>query len=204
MRVGSRTVRPKAHVSTVLVLFDTTALICGLANSLELLLVARILQGCAGALLLPVGRIIVLRSADQQDFVKAMAVMTMPIMLGPVIGPTLGGYLVTALSWRWLFLAIVPLAAIGVLLVLFYVEEQPKADIKLDLAGSGLIIVSLLALVFGLGAITQEDVSGWIIVSVLVIGLSTGGVYVRHARQHPAPVLSLKSFSRFPSSLDVE
>jgi len=192
---------PRRTFIAALALFGGAALLCGLSSNLTLLLAARILEGCAGAMLLPVGRIIVLRSAQTQDFVRALAVMTMPVMLGPVVGPTVGGIIVTELSWRWLFLLNMPLTLLGIVLVLLFVEEQPTLPVKLDLFGTLLIVLALIGVTFGLGAVTRADVTPAAIGAIVLGALLCGIVYVFHARAKPAAVLSLACFASFPARL---
>ena len=192
---------PRRTFIAALALFGVSTLLCGLSSSLTLLLAARVLEGCAGAMLLPVGRIIVLRSAQTQDFVRALAVMTMPIMLGPVVGPTVGGFIVTELSWRWLFLLNTPLTILGIFLILLFVEEQPNLHVELDLVGALLIVMALLGITFGLGAVTRADVTPSVVGVIVVGALLCGLVYVFHARANPAAVLSLASFASFSARL---
>jgi EmrB/QacA subfamily drug resistance transporter len=192
---------PRRMFLAALALFGVSALLCGLSNSLALLLAARILEGCAGAMLLPVGRIIVLRSAPKQDFVRALAVMTMPIMLGPVVGPTVGGFIVTELSWRWLFLLNVPFTLLGIILVMMFIEEQPVLRVKLDFVGTLLIVMALLGLTFGLGAVTRADIPPAAVGAIVAGSLLSGLAYIFHARLRPGAVLSLGSFASFPARL---
>ncbi len=174
--------------------FGVSALACGLATSLPVLLAARVLEGCAGALLLPVGRIIVLRSIDKSEFVRAMSMLTLPVMLGPVIGPPIGGLIVTVASWRWLFFANVPIAAIGLLLVWRFVGEI-RSDERhpIDVVGAVLIITALAGLTFGIAAATRADLPPWLIGGVIVTGAACGMLYILHARRRPNPILELGS-----------
>ncbi|SDC82749.1 drug resistance transporter, EmrB/QacA subfamily [Sphingomonas sp. YR710] len=174
--------------------FGLSAFACGLATSLPVLLAARVLEGCAGALLLPVGRIIVLRSIDKSEFVRAMSMLTLPVMLGPVIGPPIGGLIVTIASWRWLFFANVPIAVIGLLLVWRFVGEI-RSDEKhpIDLVGAILIITALAGLTFGIAAATRADLPPWLIGGVIVAGAVCSLLYIVHARRRPNPILDLGS-----------
>lgn len=194
---------PRRTFVAALALFGVSALLCGVSTSLTLLLAARILEGCAGAMLLPVGRIIVLRSAQAQDFVRALAVMTMAIMLGPVVGPTVGGFIVTELSWRWLFLLNLPFTLLGIILVLMFVEEMPTRPVKLDLIGTVLIVTALMGLTFGLGAVTRADMPPLALGAIVVGAALCGITYMAHARRNTGPVLSLDSLASFPARLSM-
>jgi MFS family permease len=99
-----------------IVLFAVSSLACGLAQELDQLLMARVAQGAAGASLMPVGRLILLRTTPKTELVGALAVVTMPAMLGPIIGPVLGGAIVTFADWRSVFFMNLPIAALGLIL----------------------------------------------------------------------------------------
>jgi MFS family permease len=90
---------------------------CGFAETLPQLLIARFCAGAAGAMMGPVGRLVLLRSTPKHDLVRAMSVLTMPALLGPVLGPPIGGFIVTYGSWRWIFFLNLPIALLGVILV---------------------------------------------------------------------------------------
>jgi len=173
--------------------FALGSLACGLAGRLDVLIAARFMQGAAGALLLPVGRIIVLRTVPKTEFVRAMAFLTTPLMLGPMLGPPVAGLIVTAAGWRWLFLLNLPLAAIGVLLVRRYVGETiPGNARKLDVLGLILVMGCLLAFNDGISLLSQPDPPGWRITAILAAAILCGCAYVRHARLHPEPVIDLR------------
>src|SRR5262249_21353811 len=104
-------------------LYAASCAACGFATNLPELLLARLAEGAAGALMGPVGRLVLLRSTPKKDLVRAMSVLTMPSMLGPVIGPPLGGFIVTYGSWRWVFFFHLPIAVLGLFLVLRYLDD---------------------------------------------------------------------------------
>ena len=95
-------------------LYAASCAACGFATNLPELLLARVAEGAAGALMGPVGRLVLLRTTPKHDLVRAMSVLTMPSMLGPVIGPPIGGFIVTYLSWRWIFFLNLPIAVLGI------------------------------------------------------------------------------------------
>ncbi|MBX3564175.1 MAG: MFS transporter [Sphingomonas sp.] len=170
-------------------MFGASSLMCGLAADLPGLILARVVQGGAGALLLPVGRIIVLSATPRQDFVRAMAVLTTPVMVGPLVGPPLGGAIVTLVSWRWLFLVNLPIALIGLVLVIRFLPAMP-ADRKkpLDWLGLALLSTALVAISYGL-TLPMRGASPVAIVAIPLIGLASGLFYLRHASRHPRPIL---------------
>ena len=122
-RFGARTV-----FRTAIVIFTIGSVFCGLSHSLPQLVASRILQGFGGAMMVPVGRLIVLKTVAKSDLVTAMSYLTVPAVLGPVVGPPVGGFIVTYYSWRWIFFINVPIGMLGITLVTWYIpnirEEQ--------------------------------------------------------------------------------
>jgi predicted MFS family arabinose efflux permease len=136
----------------------------------------------------------VLRSGDKADVVRARSALTLPVMLGPVIGPPVGGLIVTVASWRWLFFANVPVAIIGMGLVWRFVPEI-RSDERhpLDLKGTLLIVPALAGVTFGIAATTRADLPPWLIALVIIGGVGCGIGYLAHARRIAKPVLDLSS-----------
>src|SRR6516165_7164889 len=100
-----------------IVIFTIGSILCGIAPSLAMLVAARVVQGMGGAMMVPVGRLVLMRSISHRQMVAAMAWLTMPALLGPVIGPPLGGFIISFASWRWVFDINVPVGIIGVIAV---------------------------------------------------------------------------------------
>src|SRR6185312_4569135 len=130
-RFGARTV-----FASAIALFTLSSLMCGGAQSLPELVAARILQGAGGALMVPVGRLLVLKTVPKSDLVQAMNTLSMPAMLGPVLGPPVGGLIVTYGSWRWIFLMNLPMGILGIALVLWFIPNiREEAQRPLDWPG---------------------------------------------------------------------
>ena len=128
--------------------FTIASMACGLCNSITELTAARILQGVGGAMMVPVGRLVLLRTVDRSEFVRAMAYVTVPAFIGPVLGPPIGGFITTYVSWRWVFFLNVPIGLVGMVLVTFLIENyrEPKTP-PLDWLGfvlSGVSLASIL------------------------------------------------------------
>src|ERR1700738_1907388 len=121
-RFGARRV-----FSAAIVVFTLGSIGCGLANSLPLLVLARIVQGMGGAMMVPVGRLVLLRTVPKSELVRAMSYVSVPALIGPVIGPPLGGLIVTYGSWRWIFFINIPIGVLGVLLVNLFVRNLPES-----------------------------------------------------------------------------
>ena len=145
-RYGSRTVFRAA-----IALFTVGSILCGVSQSLSQLVAARIVQGFGGAMMVPVGRLIVLKTIPKSELVAAMSYLTVPAVLGPVLGPPVGGFIVTYYSWRWIFFINVPISFIGITLVTMFIENIHEEDVPpLDLGGFILTGLGLAGLVFGL------------------------------------------------------
>ena len=121
-RFGARTV-----FSSAIVVFTLSSILCAQAHSLPLLVVARLLQGAGGAMMIPVGRLVLLRSVDRADLVSAMSWFLVPGLIGPILGPPVGGLIVTYLDWRWIFYINVPIGVLGIVLTWLFIQNtRPK------------------------------------------------------------------------------
>jgi EmrB/QacA subfamily drug resistance transporter len=193
-RFGARTVFRAA-----IAVFTVGSIFCGMADSLGSLVLARVLQGAGGAMMVPVGRLVLLRTAAKSELVGAMALLSAPALLGPVLGPPLGGFFVTYLSWRWIFAINVPIGVLGMVLVTLFVPNvrEPGAS-RLDLLGLVLSGTALAGTMFGLETMSRSVVPAWLSLGILGVGVGSGVLYARHARRHPAPLLDL-SLMRIPT-----
>src|SRR5229473_2133599 len=115
-RFGARTVFRSA-----IIIFTIGSILCGISHSLPQLVAARIAQGFGGAMMVPVGRLIVLKTVRKSELVTAMSYLTVPAILGPVVGPPLGGFIVTYYSWRWIFFINLPIGILGFALVTMFI-----------------------------------------------------------------------------------
>src|SRR3984893_1982653 len=152
-------------------LFTLGSVLCGLSNNAVELTAARVLQGLGGAMMVPVGRLVLFRSVERAQLVRTMAYLQVPAQLGPVLGPPIGGFITTYFSSRWIFLVNVPLGTLGVVLVTRYFDN-PKEDEPrpLDWIGFVLTGLSLSCILYGIEAIGRglSNVAGAI--GLLVIG----------------------------------
>ncbi|GAC1337404.1 MAG: MFS transporter [Acetobacteraceae bacterium] len=193
-RFGSRTVFRAA-----IGVFTLGSILCGQAGSLPMLVLARIVQGIGGAMMIPVGRLVLLRSVAKSELVAAMAWLTTPALIGPVLGPPLGGFLVTYASWHWIFLINVPVGLLGIVLVTRYVEEvrEPRPG-RLDGVGLLLSGTALAGVMFGAELLGRAAAPPWLTASCVGAGVLAGWLYWRHSRRRPDPLLDL-SLLRVPT-----
>jgi EmrB/QacA subfamily drug resistance transporter len=193
-RFGARTV-----FSCAIVVFVTGSIACAFSQALEHFVLARFLQGMGGAMMTPVGRLILVRTVSRADLVRAMALMTTPAVIGPLIGPPMGGFITTYLSWHWIFFINVPIGLIGILFVQRFVENvrgderEPFDFVGMALAGAGVGGLAFGASVLGLGFLPPS-----VVAALIVGGAVSCFAYVLHARRTPAPVLDL-SLLRLPT-----
>ncbi len=163
---------------------------CAFARSLEGFVIARIVQGVGGAMMTPVGRLVLVRSVDKRELVNAMAWVTAPALVGPVIGPPLGGFITTYASWPWIFLINLPIGLLGIVLALRYIDPVRAEHLgKFDGLGMLLAGLGVAGLAFGL-SVAGLDILPWLAVAALIGGgAAFMTAYVIHARRTPAPVL---------------
>jgi EmrB/QacA subfamily drug resistance transporter len=193
-RFGSRTVFRAA-----IIVFTIGSVLCGASVSLPTLVVSRIVQGLGGAMMVPVGRLVLLRSVAKTELVAAMAWLTTPALIGPVLGPPLGGFLVTYANWRWIFVINVPVGVIGAALVSFYVQDTRQARPgRLDWLGLVLSGTALAGITFGSEMLGRGVASVWAIVPCLGLGSAAAWGYWVHAKHRPDPLLDL-SLLRIPT-----
>src|SRR4051795_13731549 len=193
-RFGARRV-----FAAAIIVFTLGSIGCGLSNSLGMLVAARIVQGIGGAMMVPVGRLILLRSFPKTDLVRAMSYVSVPALIGPIMGPPLGGLIVTYFSWRWIFFINIPIGVLGVLLVnLFVANLREGAPRPFDLRGFVLTGVGLASLAFGFETIGRGALPWVTVVALLVGGALCLALYVRHARRVDHPIIDL-ALMRIPT-----
>ena len=176
---------------TAIAVFTVASVWCGSANSLAELVAARALQGAGGAMMVPVARLIILRSVPKHQLVAAMAYLTIPALVGPLIGPPLGGFITTYFHWRWIFWINVPVGMVGIMLAyLFVPDTKAERSPRLDAIGFVLSGVALVALMAGLTGAGGSVFPDWLTPVLLVLGVLFAFAYWRHQRRTPDPILN--------------
>ncbi|NUS19697.1 MAG: DHA2 family efflux MFS transporter permease subunit [Mesorhizobium sp.] len=163
---------------------------CALSTSVTHFVFARILQGMGGAMMTPVGRLVLLRSVDKSALVNAMAWVTVPALIGPVVGPPLGGFITTYASWHWIFLINIPIGLLGIFMALRFIDPNKRETREpFDLYGMVLAGIGLAGIAFGL-SVAGLNLLPWSTIAALVAGGSISmTLYVIHARRTGSPVL---------------
>ncbi len=178
-----------------IVLYVATSVACGFAQSLDQMTLARFAQGAAGATMAPIGRLVLLRSTPKNELVGAMSVMTMPALLGPVLGPVLGGAIVTFADWRWIFFMNLPIAAVGLYLVNRHIPDvREQGAQRVDLPGVVLTGVGLACLIFGFENLGRDELNPLAVAGLFAAGITGLWVYGWHAGRTPHAVIDLKIF----------
>jgi EmrB/QacA subfamily drug resistance transporter len=183
---------------SAIAVFLLGSLACAGSGSLGALVAARFLQGIGGAMMVPVGRLVLLRTVPKHELVKALSWLTIPALVGPVVGPPLGGFITTYYDWRWIFLINLPMGALGMLLGKRYIPDLGEQAPPLDWLGFLLAGLGLSTAMFGFSTLGRHLVPLWLAVLALVGGSLALWGYVLHARRHPSPLLDLKLF-RLPT-----
>src|SRR3984893_8391738 len=177
---------------SAIVVFTVSSVLCGIAHSLLELVIYRTLQGIGGAMMTPVGRVIVVKSVPRLQLVQAMNYITVPAVLGPLLGPSVGGFIVTYFSWPWIFFINLPIGLAGVLMVRIFIPDVHAEEVaRLDLRGFVLIGMAVAGLVFGFEAIGRGVVGVSIILASIAAGAVCSGLYLIHARRTAEPIIDL-------------
>lgn len=188
-RFGARNV-----FSAALLIFTLSSLFCGLANNVTEFVVMRVIQGIGGAMMVPVGRLAVLRSTSKDQLIKAIATLTWPALVAPILGPPLGGFITTYASWHWIFFINVPLGALAIFLAWRLIPNTTTtAKQPFDIKGFITMGVAMLCLVIGLELCSQQQIN----LTYALLLLAAGGIAlwmaVRHLRDARFPMIRLSS-----------
>lgn len=192
-RFGARRV-----FAAAIVLFTLASILCGLSTDLASFTAARVLQGAAGAMMVPVGRLVVLRNTPKPQLMRAIATITWPGLAAPVLGPPVGGFITTHWSWHWIFFLNVPLGLLGLVAALLLIPKG-HAETRRPFDFGGFVFTSgaCLALMAAVELLSHGG-EGLAAAASAVAALVLGVLAVRHARGHPHPMVDLWAL-RVPS-----
>ena len=186
-RFGARTVFRSA-----IAVFMRGSIGCALSGSLPHFVVARIVEGMGGAMMTPVARLILVRSVDRRELINAMVWVTLPALIGPLIGPALGGFITTFISWHWIFLINIPIGLAGIVLATIFIEDvRAQTPGPFDPLGAVLAGLGIGGLAFGGSLLGLNVLPTSVVLALIVVGAGAAYAYVLHARRTPAPVLDL-------------
>ena len=186
-RFGARTVFRSA-----IAVFMLGSIGCALSNSLSQFVAARIVEGMGGAMMTPVARLILVRSVDRRELINAMVWVTLPALIGPLLGPALGGFITTYISWHWIFLINIPIGLAGIVLATIFIEDvRAETPDPFDPIGAVLAGLGIGGLVFGGSLLGLNLLPTGVVIVLIVVGAVATFAYIRHARRTPAPVLDL-------------
>ena len=176
-----------------IVVFATGSILCGLSSTLPQFVAARMIQGMGGAMMTPVGRLVLLRSIPRSEIVRALAWLTVPALIGPVIGPPLGGFITTYFHWRWIFWINIPISLLGIVLATIFIADVRETETPpLDAPGFVLLGVALSSLIFGFSAAGRGVIALPLDIGLIALGFVGLAAYVRHALRAPHPVLDIR------------
>lgn len=189
-RFGARTVFRAA-----IAVFVLGSIACALSTSLTDFVFARILQGMGGAMMTPVGRMVLVRSISRRELVSAMAWVTTPALIGPVIGPPVGGFITEYASWHWIFLINVPIGIAGIVLATKYIDDvRAENHEKFDIIGMIYAGLGIAGVAFGLSVLGLNFLPWPVVVSLIIGGACFIAAYLVHAKHTPHPALDLTLF----------
>jgi EmrB/QacA subfamily drug resistance transporter len=175
-----------------IVVFTVGSILCGFSHSLVEIVAARVAQGMGGAMMVPVGRLVLLRTAPRHELVRAMAWLTIPALIGPLIGPPLGGFLATYFDWRYIFWINVPIGLLGVALTTRFIPDLKEEDVPpLDVTGAALSGIGLSCIVFGVTLLGRNFAPAPLVAAIIGVGAASLLAYLRHARRAKYPIIDL-------------
>jgi EmrB/QacA subfamily drug resistance transporter len=182
-----------------IVLFTLGSALCGLAPNIGALIAFRVVQGIGGGMLMPIGMMIVVKKAGQERLARVMSAISVPIIMGPVVGPTIGGLLLDHAGWRWIFYVNLPIGiAALVAAIRLLPDDEPEEAGRLDFVGLILSGVGLVGLTYGLAKTGVDSFGSFSVLVPLIAGLILLTIFVLRALSIPNPLLDMRLY-RDPS-----
>ncbi|WP_243079822.1 multidrug transporter subunit MdtD [Pantoea sp. MQR6] len=175
-------------------LFTLGSLACAFSQTLSMLVISRIIQGVGGAMMMPVARLALLRAYPRSELLPVLNFVTMPGLVGPILGPLLGGVMVTYATWHWIFLINIPVGILGIFYARKYMPDFTTPKRRFDFLGFMLFGFGLVMISIGIELFGERIVSAWLAAGILCSGVLLLLLYIMHARRHPSPLISLPMF----------
>lgn len=179
---------------SAIVLFSVGSLFCALSSTLDQLVMARVVQGIGGAMMVPVGRLTVMKIVPREQYMSAMTFVTLPGQIGPLVGPALGGVLVEYASWHWIFLINIPVGIIGAAATLMLMPNYAMQTRRFDFLGFLLLAAGMATLTLALDGQRSSGGSPLLLGAMILIGVFSLLFYLMHARGNDNAIFSLKLF----------
>ncbi|VEB85999.1 multidrug efflux system protein MdtE [Citrobacter koseri] len=186
---------------TAIVLFTLGSLFCAWSSTLNELVLARVLQGVGGAMMVPVGRLTVMKIVPREQYMAAMTFVTLPGQVGPLLGPALGGILVEYASWHWIFLINIPVGIVGAIATLMLMPNYTMQTRRFDLSGFLLLAVGMAVLTMALDGSKGTGLSPLSLGALVLCGILAIALYLKHAKNNPRALFSLALFRTHTFSL---
>lgn len=179
---------------SAIILFTFGSLMCAQSATLNELILSRVLQGVGGAMMVPVGRLTVMKIVPREQYMAAMAFVTLPGQIGPLVGPALGGFLVEFASWHWIFLINLPVGVIGALATLLLMPNHKMSTRRFDISGFIMLAIGMATLTLALDGHTGLGLSPLAIAGLILCGVIALGSYWWHALGNRFALFSLHLF----------
>jgi EmrB/QacA subfamily drug resistance transporter len=176
-------------------LFTLGSLLCALSGNLTFLVISRIIQGIGGAMMMPVSRLAILRAYPRNELLGILNFIAIPGLVGPVLGPLLGGWMVTYVTWHWIFLINLPIGLIGIFYARHFMPDFVMPKRRFDVSGFILFSFSLVLMSVGIGLVAESEIPFYISISTLIGGFILLCLYVLHAKVSTQPLIRLSLFN---------
>jgi EmrB/QacA subfamily drug resistance transporter len=179
----------RATFLMAIALFSLGSLLCGAASSLPALVAARFVQGVGGALLVPVGRMIILRDVEQSAMIRTLVWLSLPAVFGPMLGPLVGGTITIFFHWKWIFWINLPIGAVALIIAIATLQDTPREELKsFDLKGYALLAMGLLMFVAGSALVTHGTITSSIGIGSFLTGILVILLYMKHSQKCANPL----------------